>query len=96
MNEDKVKYQVEKAIASLRLALEYGSKDLNAYELCNITEAIKSLDCLTFTMRVTNLMKKHEDDTEWNKLNKRTVGGPAGFKFHATTEFVSAQDTDGL
>ena len=96
MNEDKVKYQVEKAIASLRLALEYGSKDLNAYELCNITEAIKSLDCLNFTMRVSNLMKKHEEDENWNHLKKRTISGPAGFTFHANAEFVPAQDTDGL
>jgi hypothetical protein len=96
MSDDRVKYQVEKAIASLRLALEYGSKDLNAYELGNITEAMKSLDCLNFTMRVTNLMKKSEEDEMWNELKQRTVAGPAGFKFHATAQFVPAQDTDGL
>mgnify|MGYP003347959161 CR=1 FL=1 len=71
MNEDKVKYQVEKAIASLRLALEYGSKDLNAYELCNITEAMKNLDCLNFTMKVTNLMQKHEEKGIWKELKDR-------------------------
>ena len=95
MTSDTVKYQIEKAIASLRLALEYGSKELNAYELGNITDAIKSLDTLTFTMKISDLIKKDDSDPNFGDIEKR-VNKMGGFRWNNETKFVPAQDTDGL
>jgi len=89
----KVKYQVEKAMDSLRLAIEYGGKDLSPYHLGNIVDALKELDNVYFSLKIE---KEEPEDPMWDELKERTVAGPAGFKFHATAEFVPVQDTDGL
>jgi len=90
MNNDKVKYQVEKASSALREALKYGAEDLSAYQLANIVDALKELDNAGFYLTaVQSTLKVKDEDPVWKEMKERTIGMP-GYKFHADVEFVSA------
>jgi hypothetical protein len=89
----KVKYQVEKAMSSLRLAIEYGGKELSPYHLGNIVDALKELDNVYFSLKIEK--SKEEKDPMWEELHARTTG-PKGLILHSDVSFVPAQDTDGL
>lgn len=88
----KVKYQVEKAMDSLRLAIEYGGKDLSPYHLGNIVDALKELDNVYFSLKIE---KEEPEDPMWAELSSR-VTARKGFVLHSDVAFVSSQDTDGL
>lgn len=91
MNNDRVKYQVEKASSALREALKYGAEDLSAYQLGNIVDALKELDNAGFYLTTQSMLSKvsKEEDSAWKEMKDRVIGVP-GYTFHADVEFVSA------